>query len=106
LIVATPKGAPKWLIPAQSSLSIGHNEKAIFGRTEELIKFIVTEPIGQKYSNLRGTLNPSNSLRIVSHMPEGGIISLDSYSTFHFPSGATVELSISPQPFKVILPPP
>jgi NAD kinase len=105
LIIATPKGAPKWLIPAKSSLSIGPNEKAIFSRTEKLIKFIVTEPINKEYSNLRGTINPSNSLRIISHMPEGGIISLDSYSNYLFPSGASVELSISPRPFMVILPP-
>lgn len=106
VIVATPKGAPRWLIPAKGSLAIGHNEKAIFERTEELIRFIVTEPVGQNYFNLRGTISPANSLRIISHMPEGGIISLDSYSTYLFPSGAAVDLSISPIPFKVILPPP
>lgn len=106
LIVATPRGAPKWLIPAKSSLSIGHNERAIFSRTEELIKFIVTEPIGKKYANLRGTITPSTSLRIISHMPEGGTISLDSYSNYLFPSGASVELSISPLPFMVVPPPP
>jgi len=105
LIVATANGAQKWLMPAKSSLSTGHNEDAIFGRTEEIIKFIVTEPTSKKYSSLRGTISPLNSLRIISNMPEGGIISLDSYSNYLFPSGASVDISISPQPFKVILPP-
>jgi NAD+ kinase len=105
LLVATSSGAPRWLSPASATLPNGKNCDSLFDRESNLLKYLVTEPTLPEFKEVRGEVLPNSTLRVTSRMPEGGIVSLDSYSNHLFPAGATVELSISPVPFKVIPPP-
>lgn len=104
LIIATKKGAERWLIPALSTLSDGPNTDATFKRTETILKYIITEPTLLNYQNTHGQITRDTHLTVRSNMPSTGVISLDSYTNHDFPADSQVEISISPDPIKMVVP--
>lgn len=105
LIVATQEGAPDWFLPASYIRGSKHNSECVFSRHDNKFKFLVTEPASRRYSLTRGELLPSQSIQVISRMPEGGIVSLDSYQNGVFSSGYIADLRFSPLPLQVIMRP-
>ena len=99
LLVATGAGSTGWYDSASRYLE---NEKIKLKRTENIAKFIVTEPNGTDYSLLKGTLRMGDKLKITSLNDRNGVMVCDSFEEreFNLCSKATVE--ISDKPLKVV----
>ena len=71
-----------------------------FDATAEMLRFIVREPFVSRVSGadiVFGEIGPGQSLQIISHMPQGGVIFSDGIESdfLRFDSGAIARLEIA-----------
>jgi len=96
VLVVTGSGSHAWYKSAGGT-SFNHNNNKL--------KFIVREPFSSRIFNpeiLKGDIDKEEKISFISKRRDGGIIAIDSYSTYDFNDNDYIEVRVSSQPLNVI----
>lgn len=97
VLVVTGTGSSAWYKSAGGK---------VFSYDSKILKFLVREPYkGRLFKTQidKGTINENESLKIISKRTCGGLIAIDSSTTFDFNNGDIVEICMSKNPLNVLI---